>query len=766
MKNFFFSHSRRNFLRQTSLGVAGLTSGIGLTGIPLQSQTHAIQKRNYVTGAEIRMHQGRPTIFINGVMMYPMIYALTDSPGGQWTWEELPRYSMEQFARLGTKLFYVSIWLEDIWKPDKPLNIDLVVRQIRGILDIAPDASVFIRLHVNAPRWWVKANPDEVTLYANGELEEENFYGLYRHLAEDANRSPRASLASEKWRKESTGKVIELLQSLVALPEGDVLVAFQPACGIFHEWHYWGGIENDGDTGIPMTNCFRNWLKAKYGSDRALQKAWKQPGISLETALVPGMKERLYSADGIFRDPVSERQVIDYYQCQHNIVADNIIHFCRIIKENWPRPIITGTFYGYYFSMFGRQVQAGHLETDRVLQSPYVDYISAPMAYGPARDMGECGQSRGLHDSARLNNKLLLDEMDMHPSLRYWLNDGNRPEYERSEDIADSIAVLRRNLTHSYIRGMGLWFYDFGPYRTSGWWNHPALLDEIRRLRELYIEYSGSPYEPASDVLVVFDEKIFYYLCNNRLGTAESEGNVPLIDTVAINYLSLALFKSGAVHDHIYLSDLYKADLNRYKTVLFANSWYMTGEQRKFIHEKVAKNGRHLIWCYAPGYCDGKGLSVDNIQKLTGIRVRKINEEKDHSLQVQHPDLPDTVLKTGKPFTPVFAVADPSAENLGILEGEGVSGFARKESGESTTWFISLPPDNAALLKDIFKLCGCHIYNEAGDVNMCGGNILSIHTLEGGKRSIRLRNGKCIEMEFTPRSTILFDSNTGKQLTF
>ena len=37
-----------------------------------------------ITG-KVAMHSGRATLFVNDKPVYPMIYSLTDTPGGRWT---------------------------------------------------------------------------------------------------------------------------------------------------------------------------------------------------------------------------------------------------------------------------------------------------------------------------------------------------------------------------------------------------------------------------------------------------------------------------------------------------------------------------------------------------------------------------------------------------------------------------------------------------------------------------------------------------------
>ena len=260
--------------------------------------------------------------------------------------------------------------------------MELVTRQIRGALAVNPDAAIAIRLHVNAPAWWNAANPDEITRYADGPVADIPMCGLHRLLENDLERTPRASMASLKWRQEAGDKLREFCQRLAPTPEGQRVYSIHPCSGVYHEWHYWGFIEHDPDTGIRMTEFFRQWLTGKYKTDAALQAAWANPTVRLSSAAVPGVAERRAISDGLFRDPTKERQVSDYFECQHLTVADSIIHFCRTAKESWNRPLVTGVFYGYFFVLFGRPQTGGHLALQKVLESPWVDYLSAPLAYG------------------------------------------------------------------------------------------------------------------------------------------------------------------------------------------------------------------------------------------------------------------------------------------------------------------------------------------------------------------------------------------------
>ncbi len=723
-----------------------------LNGVTLARAAAQPAPTSGLTG-KVAMHNGRATLLIDDKPVYPMIYSLTDTPGGRWTWEEIPRENIENFTQAGVKLIQVDIWLEYIWTADGKMDMELVHRQIRGVLAVNPQAAISIRLHVNAPAWWNKANPDEITQYANGPVADIPMRGLQRLLENDLERTPRASMASLKWRVEAGEKTREFCQRLAPTPEGASVYAIHPCNGVYHEWHYWGFIEHDPDTGARMTEFFRQWLTDKYKTDAALQAAWNNPSVRLATAAVPGVAERRAISDGLFRDPVKERQVSDYFECHHLSITDSIIHFCRIAKQSWNRPLVTGVFYGYFFVLFGRQQTGGHLQLQKVLDSPWVDYLSAPIAYGkPFRDVGGSGQPRGLPESMRLHGKLLLDEMDQEPPSF------GKPPKEAAGLLGDSVATLRRNLAQAHSQGHGLWFYDFGPGRASkGWWDDARLMKEVTAMRTVFAPYYDRPHVPQADVALVYDTDSFYY-------TAAYGDQDPVIGPQLVDLLPTHAYRSGAAIDIFHLGDLNRAEWGRYKCVVFANCFLLTPAQKDVIRRRVARDGRHIVWLVAPGYTDGARIDAAMIRNVTGINVTRHTLNAPPQATIQIPGL-TAKLQVSKTFSPLFTVNDPAATTLGTMDSGGATVLARKRLGSShTSWFSSLPPLNDGLLGHIFKEAGAHMYVPPGDVIHAGGGIICIHSATGGNRDVLLKNGKRLRVSLPPRSTAIYDAESGAVL--
>ena len=717
---------------------------------------------NNALAASVEMYNGRPVIMLNNSPQYPLIYSLTDVPGGRWSWEELPKYNLLNFYTHGFRLFQVDLFFDHVWKANGNIDMDTAQKQLRGVLNACPDAAIFIRFHVTPPKWWMQQYPEENTIYADTTSMPDINWGLQRLMQEDAQNPTRTSLASAKWKTEAAVKLKEFLFQLKTIPEADHIAGIQVAGGVYGEWHYWGFINNEPDMSKPMLVYFKQWLKEKYKTNNTLAAAWNDKTVTFDNITLPSLPERTTTQAGIFRDPQSERKIIDYYEAQHNCVADDILLFCKVIKDNWPRAIITGAFYGYYYAVFGREAAGGHLAVEKLLHSDYIDYLSGPAAYYPdAKETGEVYRSRSLIQSVLLHHKLWLDEMDQQPPLLAMTDTA----YTTS--LLKSIANVQRNMLFSFTHGTGFWFYDFGPsgfnggprlndHGSFGWWDEPSLIQAIEKWKKYFDSALQKPYSSDADVLLVHDTKSFYYTGSSKQYSYMSHW--------ANNWIPPSIFESGALHDVIYLDDLDKVNIDQYKIIVFINTWVLNDAQKKLIKEKLATSNRSLVWLYAPGFCNEKELNKKFIEEVTGFSIRQIKTPATTVL------ITDSNVARNNRFTiwnnmvePLFVVdKDANAVSYGHIEKTDASGFAVKKMKDHISWFLSLPVADKEVWRFLFKQSNIHIYEAAGDVLYGGNGILSIHTLQGGKRQIELKNGKRITIALAPNSTTVLNAYTGE----
>lgn len=735
------------------------------------------QIQTYLRSGEVKMNNNRPTIFVNKKPITPLLYALVDRRN---SWFNIPQQNIKLFCESNINLVQVDIFLDDIWFPDSSIRIDTALMQIRGVLEVCPDANIFLRLHVNAPRWWQALHPEESIIYGNTESigKGEN---NQTWMSGDVSNVSRFSLASKQWLNATSFVVKEFCRRLSKAPEGNALVSIQVACGVYGEWHYFGFLDNDPDLSQPMMNYFRNWLRNKYKTNEGLREAWGDKDVRFETAEVPSSKDRNTTTHGVFRDLVKERNVIDYYEAQHLVVAEDILHFCKLIKESWPRPIITGSFYGYFYSLFTREAAGGHLAIDTILKSPYIDFLAAPQAYYPDNEAtGDPYHSRGLLESVRLHGKIWLEEMDQEPPLT------NKSDSNYAASVKESIARIRRNIMYTATKGMGMWFYDFGIPRSTqnysnsrdklkeGYWNQPNIMADIKKMKLVLDRRLTMPYISDADVLMVYDTRSFYSLVSQTKKTN--------ITNILINWTAVNAMKAGYAFDAVYLNDLKLVDLSKYKVIIFNNTFVIDDQQRQFINDKVMKDNRDIIWFYAPGYSDDKKLDVNQMSKLTGISLVKTDsltlpiikttgfpgKQVVYDIRVTPANNSSKILRNyhfadyDSPYRPLFSIDDSKAESFGIYVSNNMSAIAKKKLRFCNSWYVALPAYEPELIGGLLQGTRAHKFSDDSVIVYSGNGLLSVHTQEGGVKNIILSNGKSIRLHMDKNSTFILNNETGE----
>jgi len=702
--------------------------------------------------AAIRPHGGVPTMFINDQPVNAFIYSIT-GPGPRQL-RHLPA-----FRDAGVHLYEVPLNFFECLAPDGTVNFAAVESGLRAVLAIDPEAWIIARLFMGTPGWWQERYPQELNEYAGAPPQPDG----------RVVRGP-ASMASEQWLGDTDDLLRRYLEFLEHSPLGRRVIGYHLCAGTTGEWHY----DNFWwlpDTGPAMTKRFRAWLRGKYGD---------KPEFA--AAVVPGAAERGEANDGLFRDPsTADRMVIDYYRCQQETVAQAILRFCRTTRQYAPDKLV-GVFYGYYFHMGGRTLQAegGHLAVLDVLKSPDVDFLCGPYSYEHhSRRVGGEGILRPLVETVKAHGKLYISESDSPTHLG--CSQGNDLVARNLTDLTGSVAVMRRDFANVLTHGIGTWWFDVGPPDeqgglAGGWWNTPELMAEMKRMREIGEEGLAGDRRSAAEVLVVCNPQTYYHVVCS--GSGKDALTYPLLNDTA-----RAIYHSGAPFDLIAATDLETVDLSPYKAVVFLDAFYLTAGQRKRIAQTVACDGRVVLWVYAPGYVDEEGLCVDRVSELTGMTVRRSADAlagRIEAVSGDHPLARSAVRGFGidGPVSPVFWVDDPRATALGTISGTQKVGLAVREFDGWTSVYSFAPPICSEFLRAVFRKAGVHIYSDADDVLYVNRRFLAVNSEAGGLRTLHLprpcdvvdafsgktvaRNVSRFEVEIAPKSVQLYRLNDPK----
>jgi len=700
--------------------------------------------------SEVRILKGLPALYVNGKLTSQVLAAPYRPDESHF----------RDFLNAGIKIF--DIYLRFDWTGPEEYDFRKVDEKLEFYLKLEPNALFVPRVLLTPGPWWCEEFPEEITMRDDGSAA-----GMFRS-------SCYPSFASEKYRELSYEAMVAFI-SHVESKWGEHILGYQAGNGFGGEWltfnSFWEvrpGAEPPTKFGVedyspPAQVAFRRWLKKKYGgSVEKLRSAWGDPEVSFETATPPNEVERYSSTHGIFFDPGVSRRVPDYFGFFNDMVADVLLENCRWLKELTGRKKIVGSFYGYLWCNFPNLSvnHSGHLGLTRVLNSPDVDFIASPYTYDN-KQIGGPDNSQTLPENVLAHGKLYFNEVDtethLHQRQWRWGNCLNNPK-----NFEETKGLLIRDYGYALTKGFGMWWTDLH----GGNFHDEQIISLLGKLKKIDEKYLKADKRSNAEVAVILDEETFKYL-----GDGE-----PLFNALLTAQKQWELGYLGAPWEPYLLTDMDNPKLRDYKLYIFLNTFRVTDKQRASIHKRLKRNGATAVWVYAPGYIQDNRLSVEAMRALTGIQLAEsdssgelrveitsydhnytkslpkgfvygtdVNVENiirwyDHQIYLKDPR--DPSLRRDLPgfrISPRFYSDDPQAKVLGKLAGLDKPGLVVKEQqGGWTSVYSSAPILPAALLRNILRAAGGHIYSDENDVVYANKNFLCIYSPKGGKRTIRL----------------------------
>ena len=629
------------------------------------------------------------------------------------------RERIRRYAAAGFHLYQISATQANDFH--KNVNHEIVRERLLGVLGADPEARLIVGIGLDPGASWGMANPDEVVGYGSG---------CAVKAGSDMMRGTPLlpSFASLKWRKEAGAAVRKLIRELEASPYGKRILGYQFNYGVYSEWHTFGMWNNLPDTGVAMTNAYRRFLKAKYGTDEALRKAWGNPAATIEGATPPAKEKRLRRGCFALRDPAAEREVLDFDECQADEVNAAQFHFARIAKEETQGRKIVGFYSGYFFGN-GFPVSAWQPKTPEVLQSELVDYQASPYVYSQRR-MGLTSLPRAVIDTYPLQGRMSIFESDTRP--HFLRGDPRQKNVTHTFSTEEDITALSRDFAQAITHGAGFWLYDFS---LNNWFARPEFLPMLRQFGR--IAAAGLDCRRVSEAAFVCD------FGSVPLQHSAAEGN-PLPSQLAGGN-AVELSYAGAPFDTILTEDLLAGRAPEYKLYIFSNLVRSTPELEKLAADLRAK-GKTIVWLYAPGLVSERGIDPAGIAKLTGVKVAMIREKLTMGSKLADSDDPAVAGLGGTALPtleegPVFFIDDPAVKALGNwkYDGKPVVTFGAKRIGKSLTLYSAAPLLTRELFRNIMKAAGVHLYTaDTKDVLFANRSLVGIHTVTGGGKTLRL----------------------------
>ena len=586
--------------------------------------------------------------------------------------------NVSDFYKAGVRIFHVycsglrsaikmpySLYGE-CWIGDHQYRFKNIDDQIDFFLENAPDALLFINIHLDVREWWQEENPGRPN----------SFYNLSQ-IAGD-----------EKWRSDTKDYLRALIRHVEEKYNKNVL-CYWLLGGYTTEWFS----HDDYEESHPIKlEAYRKYM----GDDK----------------IVIPSKERLERAKSeIFLDPIADKDIIDYRRFHSELITDTILYFAKEACEEIDHSKLIGVSSGYVMELVSGTVwDFGQLGFDRLNESEYIDIIGTPSSY-KLRSYDDCGGYMLLTDSVMKNNKIYISSFDNQTYIsrksfdnpRRLCNDSDTVEaykrltggyYQRNDDLKtfdQTLHAMRREMMHRLTKRSGTWWFDM----LEGWYYDDALMDAVESLVNVSRRFNEIPSVSASEIAVFVSGESLYRA--NKFSA--------ISDDLLVNQRS-ALGHIGAPYDLYSINDLEKIDVDKYKLYIFPNEYYLSDTERRLIEERVKGGGRSLLFVGAPDYAGESDLSLDRVSDILEMKVGILStpEAKIGAFGSSY--------GYAEAKNPTLYVESDNAVTLGRFFESRKTALARCDKDGYSVYFSSLGRISAEVLSAIAKESGVHLYSE------------------------------------------------------
>lgn len=610
----------------------------------------------------------------------------------------------------GIRLFRLPAGLGDC--AEGPINTGAIDRQFASFFERAPEAYALLHLAVDAPLWWMAKHPDELCLY-------------------DSGKSGPQSLASERWRRDTGDALRAFIRHISKAPYADRIIGFALAAGFTTEWQSWGLWDNErGDFSAPNLTGYRNWLARNLTPADVESVLGK--GITAANATIPKRSQREKPTDELFQtDPA----VALYYQYYSEPVADSILHFAKIAKEESNNRLVVGAYYGYQCIYGGLTQESQHLAAERVSNSDYLDFMCSPASY-VTRGCGGTSTFMSCADSIQMRGKLWFNESDNSTYLTG--KDDRLAPGSFPENREQSIAILQREFGHVISRGAANWYFDM----SGGWYSDPEILSLFGKMVDYRSDVLADKRAPAFEPEIAFlvDESNFYFM---------TPGSAFLNTSYAFVFSKLPTI--GATYGVYWLSDAHRLPTS-VKLVIIVNAYRLDATQMRVL-STLGRPGRSVLWMYAPGLYTAEPFVLgaripEQMSKLTGIDIRIDDTALPLSATATLPDGAQEAFEAGS-GRPAVWCSDGAVSTIATYNDTDRCALGVKDRGGWLSMWSGVPTVPVPVLRELARRAGVHIFCDSGDTFYAGHGTITVHSNHAGPKRISLPGRFSVEEIFT-----------------
>lgn len=533
-------------------------------------------------------------------------------------------------------------------------------------------------------------------------------------------------MASEAWLQEAERLLGLLIDHLEKTPFGRRVVAIAPSSGITWEWMYWGCERLDECTDYSRTflDAFKIFALKKYSTIEKANQAWKTNFKSFEDIAIPGREECFKKRDSDLALPEYGTILGDFALFKAETISGDIIRLCSFIKERTQGRSLTCVYYGYYnmITTVHWAQGSGHWALSRILDSDAVDMIQSPSTYNE-RGPGGPGGFMPPEGAIRAKGKVLVTESDIRTSH-------SSSPLGLCRNLHESRSVLEREFGACLAGNVAFRYYDFSLGWVFGDSRLTHLASLFARAEQEILEAEPHILSPENTIAAVISESAM------PLFTFKS----PLFSILVSH--QYRRFTHTGVPFSVYITPGLEAIPTQHRFWFFENPIRMSQQEIDYVKANVLKPGNTVVFAYGANVLTPEGISTEILEELTGMEFKVDFSRRTATAiltaegQVVLDNPEDASSEEAFEFAPRFHPVDKCRVLARDAEGNIV--LAQSEVNGCRVIFATLNDFMSSWIRNLAVQTGLHCYNDnRRDTTWASGDVVTLHTPEGGKRTVR-----------------------------
>jgi hypothetical protein len=440
------------------------TVGLVADGYRVDGPTTSIRIENdrhpELPKIERRLHNGRPTLFVNGKPFAWSGYQCTDFQPG----------NIGDFGRSGTRVFGIQCDLGRYCPKPGEYDYGSVDEQVATALAANPNAMIFLAINLRLPPIWDQTHEDDLVRIAtdSGTL-----------IWEEGTGNRVGSLASEAWQRDQELELRKLLRYCKSQPWANRLLGMWLMGEVTAEWFAWGS--ND---------------KQFADYSRLNEERFGKP--------IPPPKVRDPSGYDFYPEPAAPA----YNQYYADLTAETISRLARAAKDEMGGRTLVAVFYGYLIQLAGefRGPIGGNFALERVLKDPNVDVIGGVPLHNFRDFVNGYSVYISATESILAAGKLYCDSNDLFSWLHplHWYR-----EYDPQNPRNGAIEMQRRETANNVVHGAANEWFSL----MASWHHDVGLQADFARQNRVMQESLEYDRTPTEEIAFVVDSSTFGWAC-------------------------------------------------------------------------------------------------------------------------------------------------------------------------------------------------------------------------------------------------------------